>query len=113
MRRGKLLHPAGCGMQPQLQLVEGKGVVDRNGELAIKHETRRRKPLEVRDHVREITRERLAGFRLQENLARVAKSDAAEAVPLRLVLPFVADRNFVDGARFHRRQGRFEVRAII
>jgi hypothetical protein len=46
---------------------------------------------------------------LQENFVAVAKGNAAKAVPFRLVLPFVADRDLVHGTRLHRRQWRFQL----
>jgi hypothetical protein len=90
-------------VQAQLQFIKGKGALDRNGELAIEHETFCGQFSECLDHVGKIAGEWLAGLRLQKNFFAVPKSNAPETIPLRLVLPFVADGNFIDGARFHRR----------
>src|SRR5436305_1054039 len=95
-------------MQPQLQFVEDQCDLHRDGQLAIENKAFRADSLKRVHDVREIARQRLAGFRLQENFVTVAKRDAAEPVPLRLVLPLIADRNFLDGPRLHRRQRRFK-----
>ena len=107
MGSGKFLNATRGGMEAQLQLVEDKGALHRNGQFAIENETFRGDSLERFDDVRKIAGERLARFRLQENFRAITKRDATEAVPLRLVLPFVADGNFVDGTRLHRGQWRF------
>ena len=57
------------------------------------------------DELGEIARQRLAGFRLQLDLVAVAEDEAAEAVPFRLVLPFVAGGNLVHRFGFHGHEG--------
>src|SRR5436190_5340591 len=98
-------------MQPQLQFVEDERALHRDGELAIENKAFRWDSLKRFDDIREETRQRLPRFRLQENFVAVAKRNAAEAVPLRLVLPLVADGDFVDRTRLHWRQRRFKSEA--
>src|SRR2546423_14027852 len=95
-------------MQPQLQFVEDKRALHRDRKLAIENKAFRRDSLKCFDDVREVTRQRLPRFRLQENFVAVAKRNAAKAVPLRLVLPLVSDGDFVDRARLHWRQRKFK-----
>jgi len=94
-------------MESKLKFIEQKRAADRNRQLAVEHEALRRELLEGFDDVGKVTRERLAGFRLQENFSAITKRDATEPVPLRLVLPLIADGDVVDGAGFHRGDWRF------
>src|SRR5436190_23059711 len=95
-------------VEAQLQFVERERAANGNRKLAVEHETLRVQSQERFDHVRKITGQRLTCFRLQENLGAVAKGNATKPVPFRFVLPFVADGNLVDRARFHRRKGRLK-----
>src|SRR6266480_5609370 len=102
MGRGQFLDATGGWMQPQLQFVEDERALHRDRQLAIENKAFRRDSLKRFDDVREVTRQRLPRFRLQENFVAVAKRNAAKAVPLRLVLPLVAGGNGIDGTSFHR-----------
>ena len=95
-------------MKAQLQFVERQFAAHGNGKLPVDNEALRFQFGKRVDHIREVTRERLTGFRLQMDIAPVAKSDATEAVPFRLVLPFVSGGDFVDGLRLHRRKRRLD-----
>ena len=55
------------------------------------------------DELGEVARERLPRLGHQVDLRAVAEGDAAEAVPLGLVLPRRPDRQLVDEPRLHRR----------
>src|SRR5262245_44091201 len=87
------------------QRVEGERAVGGNDDLAIE-DKHRDGDLERGLHkLGKITRQRLSRLRLQLDLVAVAEQEAAEAVPLRLILPVRSGRDFVDRARFHRREG--------
>ena len=107
MSCGEFLDTTSRRMQTQLKLVEGKRATDWNGQFAVGHETFRGDVLKLLDYVWEISRQGLAGFRLQKNPVPVAKRDAAKAVPLRFILPIVAHGNLIDGACLHGRERRF------
>src|SRR5947207_15803692 len=89
-------------MQPQLQFVEDERALHRNSKLAIENKAFRRDSLKRFDDVREVTRQRLPRFRLQENFVAVAKRNAAKPIPLRFVLPLVAGGNGIAGTNFRR-----------
>src|SRR5580765_3835322 len=100
---GEFLNAAGGRMKAQLQFVEDERALYRDRQFAIENKTFRRNSLKGFDDIGKIAGEWLAGLRLQKDLFAVAKREATEAVPLRLVLPLVADGNFVHGSGFHRR----------
>src|SRR4051812_13389858 len=110
MRGGEFLDAARGRMQTKLEFVKDERTVNRYRQLAIKNESSRRQLFQLRDDIGKITSERLARLRLQENLIAITKGNAAKAVPFRLVLPFVAHGNFVDGTGFHRWQWRLHAR---
>lgn len=93
-------------MKAHLQFIERQSPVDRNDQFAIEDELFRGQLLERGNHVREVTRERFAGFRLEENFIAFPKGETAKAIPFRFVLPLCALGNFIHGTRFHRRQRR-------
>src|SRR5438270_6413517 len=108
MRRRQFLHPTGSGMQAELQFVEGKTAANIDDELAIKDKFLGGQVQQYSRDVREVTREGLARFRLQINVVATPKSEAAETIPFRLVLPTGTDRNFINRLCFHRQQRRHE-----
>ena len=83
-------------MKSQLELIERQRAVHFDDQFAIDDELLRIDRGDCLDNIGEVTRQRLTGLRLQINIAAIAKRDAAKAVPLRLVLPLVASRNFID-----------------
>ncbi len=108
MRRGQFLNPAGGGMKAKLKFVEGKKAADRDNQFAVEHELFRLQFPERAGHIGKVTGEGLAGLRLQKDVATIAEGEAAKPVPFRLVLPVVVAGDFVDRARFHRRDRRLE-----
>ena len=90
------------------QVVERKSPSLWHDNFTVEHETLRLQRSNRRNQFRKIAGERLAGFRLQFDLSVVAKYQAAEAVPFRLVLPVLALWNLVHGQGFHRREGRVQ-----
>src|SRR5215211_4933250 len=104
MGGGQFLDPTRGGMEPQLQRVERESAVHRDDEFAVQDEARRAQAGEGGGYIWEVARERLARFGLQVNVVALAKCQAAKPIPFRLVLPLVADRNFIYRFRFHRRQ---------
>src|SRR4051812_31118565 len=95
-------------MKTQLQFIERKRATDWNDQLTVDDELFRFERGNGANDIREITREGLSRFRLQKNLAAIAKSETTKAVPFRFVLPIISNRNFVDRSRFHRRQWWFD-----
>src|SRR4051812_16580112 len=94
-------------MNPLEERIEGEAsrfVGDH--EFPIEHEPFCSELLDVRDDFREVASEGLARFRLQLHASAIAENKAAKAIPFRLVLPFAARWDFIDGKRFHRRVGR-------
>ncbi len=86
--------------------VKGKAATGRNRDLAIEDEATRLEHGEGLDHFREIARQRLLGFGLEFDLVSIAKSNAAKAVPLRLILPLLTLGNCIHRQGFHGRQRR-------
>src|SRR5438132_9908532 len=100
----QFLHPTGGGTKAQLQFVEGKTATNIDDKFAVEDKFLRGQARQRDDDVWEIARERLARFRLQINVVPAAKREAAEAIPLRFILPTWADRNFINRAGLHWRQ---------
>src|SRR5689334_3580026 len=69
------------------QIVERQASPDRDHDLSIQYELPRLQRTQAGLHLREIARQGLPGLRLQINLIAVAERQAAESVPLGLVLP--------------------------
>ena len=89
--RRELLHAACSRMQPQLQGSRNREPVDLDHQLAIDDAARDRRRATQRNHFRKVTTERLAGFRAQYRRSSPSlKTEATEAVPLRLEPPVVA-----------------------
>src|SRR5688572_11214889 len=89
--------------------VESGGADDH--DLAINHASVREDRRERLDELREITVHRLLIATLQQDLATIAKNDRSEAIPLRLELPPVANRQSISGRGQHRSEGRIEGQA--
>ena len=109
--RRELLHAALRWMDPLQQGIERKRPIDRNDDLPIEDECRGLDAAYRVDQLREIARQRLARFRLQLDLVAVAEDEAAEAIPFRLVLPFLPGRDVVDRQGFHRWEWRTQCRS--
>src|SRR5437667_6557639 len=107
MRCGQFLDATRGGMQTQLQFVERKCAANWDDQFSVENELLLWQLRHIGNDIWKITRQRLTGLRLQMNLLTIAKRNTAKAIPLRLVLPLVASRNFVDRPCFHRWQGRF------
>src|SRR6185503_7206738 len=95
-------------MNTQQQIVEGQTSVDRNHDLAVENELLRLERLNRLDDLREIARKRLSRLGLNRDGVAGAEDDRAKAIPLRLELPMVAERDLVQTLRFHRRKRRLE-----
>src|SRR3954451_4998552 len=91
-------------MEAKLQGIEGEDLADRDRKLAVEDEALGVEALERCDHVGEVAGQRLAGTAQELDLVTVADCEAAEAVPLRLVLPAWTARQLGLGAGFHRQQ---------
>ena len=89
------------GMQPHLQRVEGKRAFDRNDQFAVEHKGLRGEGTQVFQHLGKEARERFSGFGLDLDLIARAKSKAAKAVPLGLVLPAGIFGQLADQLGFH------------
>jgi hypothetical protein len=111
MLRGEFLDPAGGGMDAHQQLLEVELLACRHHDFAVEHEPRGSHAGESLHHLREVPGQRLAGLRLQLDGRPVAKREAAESVPFRLVLPLGALRDLACRQRFHRKEGRGERQA--
>src|SRR5437870_645040 len=92
------------GMNAHQQIVERNAAAGRNDDLAIDDEAIRLQIEQRFDKLREISRHRLTRLRLKLYVFAVTKCQASEAIPLRLVLPFIAARDLVDDLRFHRKE---------
>ena len=77
-------HAALGGMDTLQQIVERQPAVNGQNQFAIEDEFRRLDLEQRRRNFRKITRQRLAGFRLQLHLFSTAKGDTAKAIPLGL-----------------------------
>jgi hypothetical protein len=114
--RRQALHAAHRRMNPLQQRIERERTAGRDRELAVEHEFPRLERPQRRHEIGKIPRHQPARFRLDLDLCAVAERQRAKAVPLRLVLPLLADRNRIDGERLHRqerqreRQGHVETR---
>jgi hypothetical protein len=105
------LDPARGGMDALEQVVEGEAPVHRHHDLAVEHEGARGERAQMLDHLREVAGERLPALGLQLDPLSIAEGQAAEAVPLGLVLPARAGWYLLDEPRLHRRVGRAERQA--
>ena len=108
----ELLHTARGRVNALQQRVEGKPLAMRHDDLAVEREAIRLQLQRCGDDLGEIAREVFAGFRAQVNAAAVARQQAAEAIPFRLVLPLLAARDRVDRPRLHRHEGGRLSRAL-
>ena len=94
------------GVNPLQQIVERKRLAARHHDFAVEQEIGRLQSSRGIDQLGEVAGEVLARFRAQLDLVASAGEQAAEAVPLRLVLPLASARNRIDGTRLHRRRRR-------
>ena len=106
---GRELADAALGrVQPHLHRVEVEHAVAGDHDLAVERGVGREQVAERRQ-LGEVAQQRAAVPRPERELAAVVLEHAAEAVPLRLVLPAVAGRQLADELGLHRREG--DVRA--
>src|SRR6266550_819337 len=89
-------------MDPLEQRVERERIPFGNNEFAVEDEPRRVDRQERLDDFRKVPRQWLAALGAELDLVAVAKGEAAEAVPLRFVLPLAAGRQVGDEPRVHR-----------
>src|SRR5580698_9847425 len=90
-------------MNPLQKRVEGEIAVKGNDDFTIENETRGADGAKCGDEFGKIAREELTTFRFEVDAVAIAKRDAAEAVPLRFVMPVRARRQLGSGIGFHRR----------
>ena len=100
--------PALRRVQAHLHRVEVEDAVARDHDLAVERGVGREQ-LAERAQLREVAQQRAPVARPERELAAVVLEHAAEAVPLRLVLPAVALGELADELGLHRREG--DVRA--
>ena len=98
------LDPALRGMEPQLQLVELEPPLARDDDLAVERRVRRQERADLLE-LGEVAQQRPPVARPEPQPAAEVLEHAAEAVPLRLVLP-VAGRQLLDELGLHRREGK-------
>ena len=99
---GELVHARRGRMQPELQRLEVHHAVRDHHDLAVHHVRGGRLAREQLHELREVAAERPVAARVDPDAVRVARHDRAEAVPLRLVPPAVAEREVLLGLREHR-----------
>ena len=100
---GELADPALGGVQPSLHRVEVEHAVARDHDLPVERGVGREQ-LAERPQLREVAEERPAVAGPERELAAVVLEHAAEAVPLRLVLPAFAGGELAHQLGFHRRE---------
>ena len=91
-------------VEPHLHRVEVEDAVARDHDLAVERGVGRQQ-LAERPQLGEVAQQRPLLARPERQLAAVVLQHAAEAVPLRLVLPAVAGRQLGDELGLHRREG--------
>src|SRR5918994_1678067 len=95
-------------MEAKLQRVEVEPVAGHNHQLAVDHAAPGQFGSQRRDHLGEVAVQRPVGAAPQLDLVAVAKHDAPESVPLRLVEQALAPRHLVHGLGQHRLHGRYQ-----
>ena len=114
-RTSKTTKPAGISaeslrtalgrVEPHLERVEVEAALSLDDDLAVERGALRQ-PFAELDELREVAQERPAVAAPEVHLTVRVLEDAAEAVPLRLVLPAVALGKLVHQLRLHGRVGR-------
>ena len=99
--RGQLANPALRRVEPRLHRVEVEDAVADDHDLAVEARAGREQ-LAERHELGEVAEERPRVPRPEAKLAGGVLEEAAEAVPLRLVLPLVAVRELTHELGFHR-----------
>ena len=99
--RGELANPALRRVEPRLHRVEVEDAVADDHDLAVEARAGREQ-LAERHELGEVAEERPRVPRPEAKLAGGVLEEAAEAVPLRLVLPLVAVRQLTHELGFHR-----------
>ena len=93
---GEALDAGRCRVNPLKQRIEGKAVSIHNGDFSIEYE-RFCRQFHCRGlQFRKVARQRLPSLRLDFNFLAVSKYDAAEAIPLRLILPTRSNRDVIN-----------------
>ena len=106
---GELVDAALGRMQAHLHRVEVEDAVALDHDLAVERRERRQELLE-RSQLGEVAQQRPRVPRPEPELAGAVLEEAAEAVPLRLVLPLVALGQLADELGLHRRERDRRVR---
>src|SRR2546425_8748528 len=100
--RGELADPRLRGVQAHLHRVEVESPAELDDDLSVERRVRW-KQRSQRAELGEIAEERTAVAAPESELAAVVLQNAAEAIPLRLVLPAVSCGQLFDELRLHRR----------
>ena len=99
---GQHRDPAGRGMDAQRQQVEVQARRCLDHDLAVDHRAVGQCGQQRLDQIGEVAGERLLVAAAELDVLAVTEHDAAEAVPLRLVRPLVADRHLARQLGEHR-----------
>src|SRR5688572_24691986 len=99
------------GMQSVLHRVEVETALPLDDDLAVERGVRRQQLAED-PKLREIAKQRATVAAPQRELAVVVLEYAAEAVPLRLVLPLRSGRDLLDQLRLLRREGHVRTGSV-
>ena len=103
MLAGQFLHATRRRMDTHQQLVERQHIPFRHDELAVENAARRIERLQRLDDLRKVAIERLSRFRAKVYARAIFECQAAETVPLRLVLPLRTFGKTRDELRLHCR----------
>ena len=92
------------------QSIEGETASLRDCDFPVQDESLRLQAGQSGDYFGEVAPERLQRFRLQCNARAFSKCYATKSVPLWLILPFGPLGDDLHRERFHRRQGRVDLK---
>src|SRR5439155_24026839 len=90
-------------MNPLQEIVERENSLERNDQFRIQHEPLRLQIQQQVDDFGEVARQRLPALGPQLQSVTVAECEAAEPIPLRLILPYRTDRQLLHELRLHGR----------
>ena len=98
---GELSNAAFRRMEAHLQGLEREVTVDFDHQLAVDDKSLGRNLGQQGENFGKVASERFAGFRMKRDFLAIFEREAAEAIPLRFVLPAIALRQRLGGARLH------------